>query len=653
MSEEEVLEIIEEKEFNPVNKKESTAGYHHHHTCTNENCTENHEHNPIIKKKKKKDSDTISTSSKVTTRTSTTRRTTTTSRSKKPAPNVLCCLCGISTPANPANMCLNCIRSQVDITEGIQKEETIFFCRECERYLQPPKYWVKCDLESKELLTLCLKRIHGLQKAKLIDAKFLWTEPHSRRLKVKLTIQKEVFGNGTILQQSFIVDFIVRNQQCEVCQKSHTLFTWNAVVQVRQKLDHKRTFLFLEQLILKHGVHEKAINIKEEADGIDFFFSDKSSSKKLVDFLQSVSPIKMKTSERLVTHDASSNVFNFKYSFSLEIAPICREDLICLPKRLHVSMGGIGPFVLCTKVNKNLFFIDPTTLQTSEIDGALYWRQPFHATLTSRQLSEFTVIDVELLEYSYFAKKSQVNNNNAENDNETTASVAVNGKYMLCEVQVVRSDEMDSDPIIVKSHLGRLLKPGDTVLGYDLHRLQFEEETIKEYKHSQMNKLPEVILVRKVYKKRHERNWKLKTLASEKNFGVKGDFNANEAIDEQKEVVMKKKKNKKESNEKIGIGTGGADKFDVKRREKDIEEFYRELEEDEEMRAKINIYKKELTAKKETKTEEEDDDISVEEDDYAPTITETELLDEEKELKNKTKPLTMKHQGDDETEEQN
>lgn len=34
----------------------------------------------------------------------------------------LCCLCGTSIHPNPSNMCVNCIRSQVDITEGLQKQ---------------------------------------------------------------------------------------------------------------------------------------------------------------------------------------------------------------------------------------------------------------------------------------------------------------------------------------------------------------------------------------------------------------------------------------------------------------------------------------------------------------------------------------------------
>lgn len=50
---------------------------------------------------------------------------------------------------------------------------------------------------------------------KLIDAEFVWTEPHSKRIKLNLTVQKEAFG--VVLQQSFIVCFIVEAKTCEDC----------------------------------------------------------------------------------------------------------------------------------------------------------------------------------------------------------------------------------------------------------------------------------------------------------------------------------------------------------------------------------------------------------------------------------------------------
>lgn len=104
----------------------------------------------------------------------------------------LCCTCGIPIPSNPSNMCLPCIKEQVDLTEGITKQLTIHYCSGCEQYLQPPNIWIRAGLETKELMALILKRMKGLNKVKLVDAAFTWTEPHSKRIRLKLTIQKEV-----------------------------------------------------------------------------------------------------------------------------------------------------------------------------------------------------------------------------------------------------------------------------------------------------------------------------------------------------------------------------------------------------------------------------------------------------------------------------
>ena len=74
----------------------------------------------------------------------------------------------------------------------VVKEVCACVCVHVRRYLQPPSAWVSCVLESRELLSLCLKKLKGLSKVHLVDAGFVWTEPHSKRIKVKLTVQKEV-----------------------------------------------------------------------------------------------------------------------------------------------------------------------------------------------------------------------------------------------------------------------------------------------------------------------------------------------------------------------------------------------------------------------------------------------------------------------------
>ncbi len=97
---------------------------------------------------------------------------------------------------NESNTCINCLKASIDITEGIPKKIDLNNCKDCGRYERPP--WIYCELETPELLALCLKNIKNLKKVKLIDSNFIWTEAHSRRIKLKLTVQKEVL-NGTLL----------------------------------------------------------------------------------------------------------------------------------------------------------------------------------------------------------------------------------------------------------------------------------------------------------------------------------------------------------------------------------------------------------------------------------------------------------------------
>jgi len=413
-------------------------------------------------------------------------------------------------------MCVNCIRGQVDITEGIPKQVSIYWCRNCGRYLQPPHHWLTAELESPQLLTFCVKRIKGLSKVRLVDAGFIWTEPHSRRLKVKLTVQREVF-TSTILQQVFIVEFVVNNQMCERCTKQEAKDTWNAVVQARQRTLHKRTFFFLEQLILKHNAHATTVNIKDVPDGLDFFFGHKSHALKFVDFLQAVAPVRFKTSEHLVSHDEHSNTFNYKYTFMVEIAPICREDLLCLPLKLANSMGFAQPLVLVWKVSSLLHIIDPFTLTTAEMNASQYWKEGFRALSTSSLLVEYTILDV-------------------------TPLGPTNRKWALAEVQLARSVDLGVNDTIffAKTHLGNLLQPGDLAMGYDLASGNYNESDLAPMRNKTM---PDVVLVKKVFprRNRHRRIWDVKRLEIEEGEGKRSETKLQKEFNEFKDELEEDK----------------------------------------------------------------------------------------------------------------
>ncbi|RKP28650.1 NMD3-domain-containing protein, partial [Metschnikowia bicuspidata] len=280
---------------------------------------------------------------------------------------VLCCNCGVPMDGSLGLvMCYDCIKLNVDITEGIPREANVSFCRNCERFLQPPSQWVRAKLESRELLAICLRRLKGLSKVRLVDASFIWTEPHSRRIRVKLTVQGEALQN-TIVQQTFEVEYVVVAMQCPDCAKSFTTNTWRASVQIRQKVPHKRTFLYLEQLILKHNAHVDTISIQEAKDGLDFFYSRRNHAAKMVDFVSAVAPVKAKKSEELISIDTNSGLSTYKFTFSIEIAPICRDDLVVLPKKVANLLGNISRLAICSKVTNMIQLIDPNTLQRADL----------------------------------------------------------------------------------------------------------------------------------------------------------------------------------------------------------------------------------------------------------------------------------------------
>ncbi|WCJ38979.1 60S ribosomal export protein NMD3 [Euphorbia peplus] len=451
--------------------------------------------------------------------------------------SVLCCRCGIPMQPNNANMCVTCLRSEVDITDGLKRHMIIRHCPECDTYLQPPNTWIRAQLESKELLAYCIKFCNLPKTVRMVNAEFVWTEPHSKRIKLRLKIQKEVLS-GAVLEQAFVAEFVQQETMCDPCTRVQANpDQWVACVQLRQHVSHRRTFFYLEQLILKHDAAVRAIKIKQMDQGIDFFFGNKSHGLKFVDFISKVAPVRYRSDKQLVSHDTHTSTYNYKYTFSVEISPICREDLICLPPKVAASLGNLGPIVICTKVTNSLALLDPLTLRQCYLDADQYWRTSFKSLLTSRQLVEYIVLDVEVI----------------------APEVTIGGsKYALAEVQVARlSDFGRNDNIFfVKTHLGHILNPGDQALGYDVYAANSNDLELDRYKGLV---LPEAILIKKSYEEKRQskrgksRSWKLKSLNME--------------VDESR-------------------GRHDPDKTHT-----EYEEFLRDLEENPELRFNISLYR--------------------------------------------------------------
>lgn len=493
-------------------------------------------------------------------------------------PTILCCNCGaaIDGTTSAGALCYDCIKLTVDVSEGIQREAVVHCCRDCERWLQPPQHWIAAAPESRELLALCLRKLRGLNKIRIIDAGFIWTEPHSKRIKVKITVQSEAF-EGTILQQTFEVEYVVASQQCPDCAKSYTANTWRAVVQVRQKVPHKRTFLYLEQLILKHSAHKDTINIKEVKDGLDFFYAQRNHADKFVDFLTSVTPAKVKKSQELISMDIHTSTKSYKFTFSCELIPICKDDLVALPVKLAKSAGNISPLALCYRVGTAVNLLDPSTLQTAEVPSSIYWRSPFKTLADVQELVEFVVLDIEPLGQQQ-------------------------GRFHLAEVTVAKASDLGSNDksYYTRTHLGGVLHPGDSVMGYHLTGTNFNNPQFEELEASNAyaSTIPDVMLVKKHYarkKKPKSRSWKLRRMDRDEG-----------------ELLPKK--------------------ADQAKMETDYEMFLRDVEEDPELRSTLALYK----AQQERKTREAMEGIEAmsmgdtedSDDDEIPKISADQLLED-------------------------
>uniref|UniRef100_F6WRF3 60S ribosomal export protein NMD3 n=1 Tax=Ciona intestinalis TaxID=7719 RepID=F6WRF3_CIOIN len=432
---------------------------------------------------------------------------------------ILCCECGTEIEPNPSNMCVDCLRCKVDITDGIPKHGNLLQCKNCVRYLSPPVAWIPAQPESRELLAICLKRIKSaLQRVRLVDASFIWTEPHSKRVKVKITVQKEVEG-GTFLEQTFVVEYVIHNHMCPDCHRVEAKDYWNSSVQVRQKAGHKKTFYYLEQVILKHKMHQNTTKISQKPNGLDFYYSSKQDARKFTDFLMSVLPCKYQSSQKLVSHDTHSNTFNYKTSFSVELPPVCKDDIVCLPKKLSQQLGNLGQLLICVRVTNCIHLIDFSSLQIAEVSGSLYWRHPFQAICTPKSLIEFTIMEIEIVKQRHFKSGQGL----------------VSNKHVLADCWVIKSSElgMHDEYIHVRTHLGHLLKPGDAALGLDLKNSNVNNDDLDK-----MKGMPDVILVRKVFadrqRRRRRRNWKLQRIG-ERGSSVDGEEGYTEFLEDLEE----------------------------------------------------------------------------------------------------------------------
>jgi nonsense-mediated mRNA decay protein 3 len=240
---------------------------------------------------------------------------------------------------------------------------------------------------------------------------------------------------------------------------------------------------------------------------------------------------------------------------------------------LAKSIGNISPLTVCYRVGTSVNLLDPTTLKTSDLPTNIFWRSPFKSLADVQELIEFVVLDIEPLGTQ-------------------------NGRFFGAEATVARASDLGSNDktYYCRTHLGGILHAGDSVLGYHLTGTNFNNPQFEDLEQSTTysSTIPDVILVKKFYARKRKtktRSWKLRRMEREEG-----------------ELLPKK--------------------ADQERMDADYEMFLRDVEEDEELRQTLALYK----ARQDKAKDEEMMSVAESSDEEVPQINVDELLDDFEDL---------------------
>lgn len=430
-----------------------------------------------------------------------------------------CCTCGALVEPNSRGQCVDCIRAEVDLTANIPHSVAIDRCSVCGAFHRNPQ-WAQMELESPQLLALCLKKTRGLtghlhdgddaHRLKLIDASWVWTEPHSKRLKIKVTVRAEVTG-GLALQQQCVVEYVLRGGQCRECERAAAKQTWQACVQLRQKgAATPRVLHLLEQLILADGAAKGAVEIKPVKEGIDFFFDTRQHAERLVHFVGQYAMTRSKQSKQLVTHNEKAGTANVRHTWALDVAPLCKDDLVLLPRPTAASLGMPTRLCVVAKAGRTIHLVHPSTAAVALCSADQYWRHPFGAAFSRPAARAFEVLDCEL--------EAAGRGGAARGAAEPSAA-----RFAVGDAQVVRGSDYER-VLSVLTHLGRVLGAGDTALGYDLGTSSMAEEMLAQLPAG--SELPDVVLIGKVHAGRRKHRKRRGTHTRGRRRAADGDSTA-------------------------------------------------------------------------------------------------------------------------------
>ena len=392
---------------------------------------------------------------------------------------IKCCDCGIliDPGIHSSYRCINCLKPKIneELKNGLKLDNNgdlkeITQCNECKRFQHFNGKWIHHEWESPGLLNMLLKYLHlEQQEVKIVDASFVYTEEHSRRIKINITFDRAVLDGTLDVRSNCLAEFKQKIKMCPDCQRDHNPHNWGACLQLRQrKVGHTRNLLHLEEQINKSNLTDLISEFQVVKDGFDAYFQNKNQCKIVTEFIESMLPCQKKQAvKKFKTHTENVIV--------MEVAPYSRYDLV-------IDQSGDKRVYIVEKLASTLHLVDPCTAIRKEIPAAkaLNAKSAPIVLLSAKDLLPFMVLDIESQEQDHEAYNHNGIDSNAHVSSSSSSSTTLQkrGGTFAAEVQVAQEDDFETIHS-VPCHLGGVLHAGDFVLAYDLARINPSDEIQK------------------------------------------------------------------------------------------------------------------------------------------------------------------------------
>lgn len=81
-------------------------------------------------------------------------------------------------------------------------------------------------------------------------------------------------------------------------------------------------------------MQKDCLAITQVQGGINFQYDERNKAQELSEFIKDNLSCRTKMTQQLISHNEQNSEYNYKYTYIVELAPVCRDDLVMLPKNV-------------------------------------------------------------------------------------------------------------------------------------------------------------------------------------------------------------------------------------------------------------------------------------------------------------------------------